>query len=138
MTVERKAILEKVNALIDKRRKELLSCLPSIHEIDDGFIIRFFTDWDNCHTNELIRYKKIIDEDKPEDITIFYFIPKYAEIVLIKRDHIKDIACLSGKLELNLNGIIKQIIGFKKFRIDTDEFSGVALEDTYVLTTNRQ
>ena len=70
-------------------------------------------------------------------ITIFYYIPKGAEIVLIKREHIKDIACLSGKLELNLNGIVQSITGFKKFRIDTDEFFGTALEDTYVLTTNR-
>ncbi|MFA5207259.1 MAG: hypothetical protein WC428_01015 [Candidatus Paceibacterota bacterium] len=138
MTNERKVILDKVNELILKRKKELLKHLPSIHEIDDGIIIRFFTDWDNCHTNEQIRYKKIIDEKRPEDITIFYFLPKGAEVVLLKREYIKDIACLSGKLELNLNGIIQLISGFNKFCLDTDEFQGVALEDTYILTTNRQ
>ena len=136
MTPERKAILDKVNELIEKRKKELLKAFPSIHEIDDGIIIRFFTDWDNCHTNDLIRYKKIIDDNKPEDITIFYYIPKGAEIKLIKREYIKDMACLSGKLELNLNGVVQYITGFKKICLDTDEFEGVALEDSYVLTTN--
>ena len=45
-------------------------------------------------------------------------------------------ACLSGKLELNLNGVVQYITGFKKICLDTDEFEGVALEDSYVLTTN--
>ena len=137
MTNERRAILDKVNALISKRKAELLKSLPSIHEIDDGIIIRFFTDWDNCNSNEQIRYKKIVDDKKPEDITIFYFIPKDAEIVLKKREYIKDIACISGKLELNLNGIIQQITGFKKIHLDIDEFQGIAIEDSYILTTNK-
>jgi hypothetical protein len=137
MSPERKAIFDKVNELIEKRKKDLLDQFPSIHEIDDGIIIRFFTDWDNCHTNELIRYKKVVDEKRPEDITIFYYIPKGAEVAIEKRPFIKDMACLSGKLELHVNGDILHISGFKKFRIDTDEFFGKALEDTYVLTTNR-
>jgi hypothetical protein len=137
MTTERRAILDKINVLIDKRKNELLKCFPSIHEIDDGIIIRFFSNWDNCHSNELIRFKKIINDKRPEDITIFYFIPKGAKIDLIKRKYIKDISCISGKLELNIGGINQQICGFKKIHIDTDEFQGVALEDTYVFTTNK-
>lgn len=138
MTTERKAILDKVNELINKRKAELLKSLPSIHEIDDGIIIRFFTDWDNCHTNDLIRYKRIVDEKRPDDVTIFYYLPKGANIVPIKREYIKDMACLSGKLELNINGFIQYVTGFKKIVVDCDEFQGIALEDTYVLTTNRQ
>jgi hypothetical protein len=137
MTAERREILDKVNALIDKRKTELLNRFPSIHEIDDGIIIRFFTDWDNCHTNELIRYKKIINEKNPEDITIFYFLPKGADVVPIKRDYIHSMACLSGKLQININGELQTITGFKKIAFDSDYFEGVALEDTYILTTNR-
>jgi hypothetical protein len=135
MTPERRAILDKVNELIDKRKKELLDQFPSIHEIDDGIIIRFFTDWDNCVNN--IKYKKIIDDTKPEDIVIFYFLPKGAIIELKKRDYIRCISCLSGKLELIINNKVICLTGFKKFCFDSDEFQGVALEDTYVLTTNR-
>ena len=36
MTTERKELLEKVNSLIDKRKKELLNKLQCVHEVDDG------------------------------------------------------------------------------------------------------
>jgi hypothetical protein len=137
MTDERKTILDRVNALIEKRKDELLKALPSIHEIDDGIIIRFFTNWDNCDSNELIRYKRIIDDNKPNDVVIFYFIPKGAIIERKKRDYIHCISCISGKVELNINNKIECLTGFKKICFDAEEFEGVALEDTYVLTSNR-
>ena len=60
MTTERKELLAKVNELINKRKKQLLDKLPDVHEVDDGIIIRFFTEWDNCDVNEDIKYKKIV------------------------------------------------------------------------------
>jgi len=135
MTEEKRIILERIDVLIDKRKAELMKHLPSIHEIDDGIIIRFFTEWDDCTNN--IKFKRIIDNKRPEDITIFYFLPKDAIIVLKKRDYIHCVSCLSGKLELDINGEKSILTGFKKICFDTDEFQGVALEDTYVLTTNK-
>ena len=61
MSNERKLILEKVNMLINKRKAELLKRFPSIHEVDDGIIIRFFSEWDDCVNN--IKYHKIINEN---------------------------------------------------------------------------
>jgi len=136
MTEEKRIILERIDVLIDKRKAELMKHLPSIHEIDDGIIIRFFTEWDDCTNN--IKFKRIIDNKRPEDITIFYFLPKDAIIVLKKRDYIHCVSCLSGKLELDINGEKSILTGFKKICFDTDEFQGVALEDTYVLTTNNK
>jgi hypothetical protein len=138
MSEEKQIILKKIDELIDKRKADLLKCLPSIHEIDDGIIIRFFSEWDNCDTNELIRFKKIVDADRPEDITIFYFLPKGAIVVLKKRDYIHCVACLSGKLELDIEGKKTVLTGFKKICFDTDEFQGIALEDTYVITSNKK
>ena len=136
MTEEKRIILEKIDELIDKRKTELLKRLPSIHEIDDGIIIRFFTDWDDCINN--IKFKRIIDENRPDDIAIFYFIPKGAIIELKKRDYIHCMACLSGRLEIRYSGDTHILTGFKKICLDTDEFEGVALEDTYVLTSNKK
>jgi hypothetical protein len=138
MTEEKKIVLDRINELIDKRKAELLKSLPSIHEIDDGIIIRFFTDWDNCDTNELIRYKMIVDDEKPEDTTIFYFLPKGAIVELKKREYIHCISCISGKLELNIEGTVHYLTAFKKICFETDEFYGVALEDTYVFTSNKK
>ena len=134
MSNEKKLILEKVNMLINKRKVELLKRFPSIHEVDDGIVIRFFSEWDDCVNN--IKYHKIINENNSEDITIFYFLPKGAILELKKREYVKTISCLSGKLEINTNGTITYLTGFKKLCLDVDEFEGVALEDSYVLTTN--
>jgi hypothetical protein len=134
MSNERKLILEKVNMLINKRKVELLKRFPSIHEVDDGIIIRFFSEWDDCVNN--IKYHKIINENNSEDITIFYFLPKGAIIELKKREYVKTISCLSGKLEVNVNGTVIYLTGFKKLSLDVDEFQGIALEDSYALTTN--
>lgn len=135
MSEEKKLILNKIDRLIDSRKSEMLKSLPSIHEIDDGFIIRFFTAWDDCVND--IKYKRILNDDNTEDITIFYFLPKGAVVEIKKRDYIKCLACLSGTFELKFNGNTHILTGFKKICMDVDEFEGIALEDTYILTSNR-
>lgn len=137
MSEEKRKILDKINGLIDKRQIELLQRFPSIHEIDDGFIIRFFTNWDNCCTNKKVRYKKIIDNQNPDILTIFHFIPKGTIFELEDRDYARIITCMSGSLELNFDGMIKYITSFSKTHLETTKFSGIALEDTYILTSNQ-
>jgi len=136
MTKEKREILDKVNELLDKKTEELLREFPYIHEIDDGIIIRFFTNWDDCINN--IKFKRILNNDNPDDITIFYFLPKGAIIELKERDYIHCVACLSGKLELKIGEVTELLTGFNKVCFDTDKFEGVALEDTYVITSNRK
>jgi len=135
MTEEKQIVLNKIDTLLNKRKAELLKKLPSIHEIDDGIIIRFFTEWDECHND--IKFKRIIDDSKPEEVILFYFLPKGAVIERKKRDYIKCIACLSGELEIIEEGETRYLTSYKKFCLETDEFQGVALEDTYVITSNR-
>ncbi len=134
MNEEKKIILKRIDELISKRKTELLKGLPSIHEISDGIIIRFFTEWDECINN--IKYKKIINDEKPEEIIMFYFLPKGAVIERKKRDYIKSILCLSGELEIIEASDSFFLTQYKKTHLTSDEFHGIALEDTYVITTN--
>jgi hypothetical protein len=135
MTEERRLILDKVDELIKKRTTELLKSLPSIHAIDDGIIIRFFTGWDDCVNN--IKFKRIENDNDSDDIVIFYFIPKGAVIDLKKREYISCLACLSGKVEIKYSNKTHILTGFHKLVLDTDVFEGIGLEDSYVLTSSK-
>lgn len=138
MNEDKQKILDKINVLIKQRESELLQRLPYyIHNIDDGFVVRFFTNWDNCARNEEILYKNIDDDDKPEDITIFHFIPKGTVLKLEKRDYIQSLICVSGKLKLIVNNETIFVDAFKKTTLKSNEFEGVSLEDSYVITSNR-
>jgi len=136
MTEERKKILDKINLQIDKLRNNLLDKFPAIHEIDDGIIIRFFTDWDCCDDNSKIRYKRIINEEKPEEKTIFMYLPKGAYFQHMKRDYVDSVICLSGEIELNINNEIVYIEKYTKKRLISNEFHGRVLENTYLIASN--
>lgn len=137
MTHEKRIILNKIDRLISKRKTELLKKLPSVHEIDDGIVIRFFTDWDNCEDNNDIRFKKINNLDNPDEIIYFMFLPKNATFDLMKRDYISSISCLSGKLEINIDNKTRMVGNHSKIYLKSDVFQGKALENTYIITTNK-
>jgi hypothetical protein len=136
MIEERKKILNKINSQIGRIKTNLLDKFPAIHEIDDGIIVRYFTDWDMCDENTKIKYKKMINENNPEEIIIFMYIPKGAHIECRKRKYIKSITCLTGELELDIDNKFLFIDKYTKKYINSDEFSGRALENTYLLTSN--
>jgi hypothetical protein len=138
MTNERKELLSKVNGLIRKRKEALLNQLPSIHEIDDGIIIRFFTEWDDCDENNGVKYKKIQSIDKPNEIVVFFYLPKGAYFQLKKRNYIGNMTCLSGSLELDFDNHTRILNGYTKICLDSDTFEGRAIENTYVVTSNCQ
>lgn len=137
MTNEKKIVLDKINESIHKRKTELLKKLPYVHTIDDGFIFRFFSNWDNCNENELIKYKIIKNIDNQGEINIFYYVPKGAYFELKKRDHIKGVSCLEGKLEINYNNSVRIVESGTKINIDTDFFEGRAIENCYLFTVNK-
>lgn len=138
MNAEKKLILEKIDLLISKRKAELIKELPSVHEIDDGYIIRFFTEWDNCEEDGNIKYKKIINKDNPDESVVFFYIPKDSSFQLNQRFHIGDLTCLSGKVKIIFNN--KKIIldNYSKIVLNTNEVEGNALENTYMVTTSNR
>ena len=137
MTTERKELLDKVNELINKRKKQLLDKLPSVHEVDDGIIIRFFAEWDNCNDNNDIKYKRIVTES-PNEIVLFYYLPKGTYFELKERAYINCIVCLNGCVEIVTKDSIKVINSNSKVSLDTNLFEGRALENTYLITTNNK
>ena len=136
MTTERKELLAKVNELINRRRKQLLDKLPSVHEIDDGIIIRFFMNWDNCNENNYIKYKRIINVDNPDEILLFYYIPQGAYFEMRERNYIKCITCLNGSLEIITDKRIRLLEQHTKMCLESNTFEGRALENTYLVTSD--
>lgn len=137
MNIEKQKILDKINFLIDRKESELLNALPSVHDIGDGIVVRFFNNWDSCFSNDEIKYREINDNKKPEDITVFHFIPKGTILKLEKRDYIQTIICVSGKLKLEVNNETIIIDAFNKTTLKSNEFKGESLDDSYIITLNR-
>lgn len=138
MTEARKQILDKVNYLIEKRKEELLNLLPDVHEVNDGIIIRFFGEWDNCNDNESIKYKKIPNIDDPDEIVFFFYLPKGAYFDLRKRNFISHMTCLNGKLNVKCENEVRILNAYSKINLNSNMFEGYALENSYVVTTNRK
>lgn len=138
MNVEKQIILDKIDLLISKRKTELLNKLPSIHNIDDGFIVRFFTEWDNCEEDGNIKFKKIVNKDNPDESVVFFFLPKNSRFELNERFHIGELTCLSGKLEIFFNGKKNYINNYSKIVLNSNQLTGIALENTYIVTTSNR
>jgi hypothetical protein len=136
MNEERAKIISRINELIDKRKLELLKRFPYIHEIEDGIIIRFFTDWDNCWLEETVKTKTIIDKENPDRKILFEFIPKGTIFPLIKREHVHTIICFSGKIDVTINDEVIHLTSFTKTRLSSDTFTAIALEDSYILVSD--
>jgi hypothetical protein len=138
MTEEKRIILNKIDELISKRRTELLKELPSIHEIEDGIIIRFFTEWDNCEDGDGIRYKKVPNLDNPDESVVFFYIPKGAFFDLKQRFYIGCITCLSGRIDITVENRTRLLDGYSKICVESAEVQGLALENTYLITTSNR
>ena len=138
MNEEKAKILKRIEALIDKRREEILKSFMSVHELNDGIVLRSFNDWDNCNDNENIKYKIISNRKDFDEIIIFNFIPKGTKLDIKVRTHIQCMTILSGKLELNDCDGASLIDSYSKIVLNNNEFGGIALEDTYVVTSNKK
>lgn len=137
MNEEKKKILNRIDELIDKRKEQLLLRFPYIHEIEDGIIVRFFTNWDNCKTNEDVKYRRFINDSDDEDITVLHFIPKETKLYLAKRDYVHSIICINGKIDIIINNETFTLSSNKKMYLPNNEFEAYAHEDTYVITQNK-
>jgi hypothetical protein len=137
MNEEKKKILDKINLLIDKRKDELLQRFPHIHEIEDGIIIRFFTNWNNCSNNEEVRYKRFVNESDDDDITVLHFIPKGTKLELMKHEYINSIICINGRIKIKIDSEAFILESNKKLYLPNNEFEAYAFEDTYVITQNK-
>lgn len=138
MTEEKKIILDRIDELISKKRAKLIKELPSIHEIDDGIVIRFFTEWDNCIDDSDIKYKKIINYDNSDESVAFFFIPKGTFFDLNQRFYIGCLTCLSGRINITVDNNTRLLENYSKICIESAEVQGSALENTYLIATSNR
>ena len=136
LTEEKQIVLNRVNRLIDKKRDELLKELPDIHEVDDGIVISFFTDWDNCADDNEIKFKKVNTPDNPDESVVFFFIPQNAYFELKQHFYIGCITCLTGAIDITANNKTKLLEGSTKMCVNTDDVIGKAYENTYLIVTS--
>lgn len=136
LTEEKQRVLSHVNMLIDEKRDELLKELPDVHDVNDGIVIRFFADWDNCKDDDKIRYKKIVNHDDPNESVVFFFIPKGARFELKQRHYIGCISCLNGAMSITANNETKFLDCYSKICVHSDNVKGQALENTYIIVTS--
>lgn len=136
MTDEKQIVLNKIDHLLAKRTAELLEELPDVHEVDDGIIIRFFAEWDNCEDDAAIKYKKIPNLDKPEESVVFFYIPQGARFELNHRYYVGCITCLNGAIDITANNETKLLESYSKICFYSDDVQGIAYENTYLIVTS--
>jgi hypothetical protein len=138
MNEEKQIVLNRIDELISKRTAALMEEMPDVHEVDDGIIIRFFTEWDNCEDDEEIKFKKVVNEHDPNEINVFFYLPKGSYFELKKRFFIACMTCLNGKMEVSVNGDMTVLESYSKICPNSDEVVGKALENTYLVTTSNR
>lgn len=136
MTEEKKIILDKIDVLLNKRKAELIKELPSVHNVDDGIIIRFFTEWDNCHDDNEIKYKKIPNHDDPDESVTFFYIPKGSFFDLKQRFYIGCLTCLNGIIDITVGNEVRHLEPYSKICVDSSDVQGIAFENTYLVVTS--
>ena len=136
LTEEKQKVLSHVHDLLDKKRNELLKELPDVHEVNDGIIVRFFADWDNCEDDDEIRYKKIVNHDDLDESVVFFFIPKGAQFKLKQRYYIGCISCLNGAMRITVNNETRFLDSYSKICVHSDNVEGMAFENTYLIVTS--
>jgi hypothetical protein len=138
MTEEKQIVLNKIDTLLAKRTAELRNELPDVHDVDDGIIVRFFGEWDNCEDDVAIRYKKIVNYDNPDESVVFFYIPKGARFDIKQRYYIGCITCLNGAIDIHTKDGIKFLENYSKICVDSDEVTGKAFENTYIVVTSNK
>ena len=137
MTEEKKIILDKIDALICKRKAELLNELPDVHEIDDGIIVRFFTEWDNCADDDEIKFRKI-EVENPDESVVFWYLPKGSSFELNQKFYIGCMTCLNGKMEVSFGSHKTTIGSYQKICVNSEDVEADVLENTYLITTSNK
>lgn len=138
MTEEKQKLLDKIYDQLNYKKKNLISQLPNVHRIDDGIVIRFFTEWDHCVDDNHIKWKKIENVDVPEESVVFFYLPKGSQFELKQRFFIGCMTCLNGEMDVDINGEITHLNGYQKICVNSEDVKGNVLQNTYLITTSNK
>lgn len=136
MVEEKKKLLEKINNQIMVKKEKLLNNLPVVHQIEDGLIIRFFSNWESCDDNRRIKYKKIESDVEGEKLYNF-FLPKGTILDIKKREYAGCILCLTGHIELFVKDDVVDLKAHQKKCLEDDTYHGKVYKDSYIVTQTR-
>ena len=136
MNAQKQKLLQKIHDQLKQKRDDLMSQLPVVHRIEDGIIIRFFTEWDNCADDEQIKFKKVVNTKDPNEVNVFFYLPKGSYFELKKRFFIACMICLNGAMDVTVNGETIFLESYSKICPNSDEIVGKALENTYLVTSS--
>lgn len=125
-------ILLKINNIIERKKKSLLSTLPPINKFNDGIVsINYF----NTYSEE---FKPNIIENhigNNETVTLYY-LPKGCYFCGFNAGTLESVVCLRGLLNIKCNNSMKTIKPHDRINHEV-QFEGNALIDTYLLTTTK-
>jgi hypothetical protein len=133
MNKECKIAFEKAKKIIFEKKEDLVNHFPLVHEIEDGFIVKFFSKWEECEETKL-KVRKIKSLDNPEEIIYLGFMPKGLKINAESKNYNECIICLDGNLMIDIEGDIKYIESFSKLCIGSNKkYCGESLLDSYFI-----
>jgi len=136
MNAEKKLLLEKIHRLINDKKEVLLKEHPNVHEVDDGIIVRFFAEWDNCYDDKNIKWKKINTINNPNESVVFFYLPKGSLFDLKQRFYVGCMTCLNGKIEVSVDNETTLLKSYQKICVNSENVMGKVLENTYLITTS--
>lgn len=138
MTEEKKELLDRINDLITKKKNELFKLIPDIHEIDDGIIIRSFKNWEIYSDNHNVKYKKINNHNNTNEIVILYYLPKDSILEINKKNHIGNITCLSGEVEITHFNDTHFLNSYNKLLLNSYQFQCKSIKNSYIISTSNE
>ena len=135
MTEEKKELLGRINDLISKKKNELFKLFPDIHEIDDGIIIRSFNNWEIYADNHNVKYKKINNFNNMNEIVMLYYLPKDSILEINKKNHIGNITCLSGEIDITYSNETHFLDSYNRIQLNSCQFQCKALKNSYLISS---
>lgn len=133
MTPELKNAFEEAKRIIFEKKEILVDALPVVHELDDGIVIKFFTDWEDVNTTK-IKLRKISSLDDPDERVYLGFVPKGVKINARSNLFMECLILLDGELIIDIEGDIKNMTSYTKICIDANsKYNGEAIKDSYFI-----
>ena len=119
--------------MIDKKKQSLLDRLPAIIEYNDDLIsIRTYKNWVGENG---IKYKRIKNIEDPNDNMYLIYLTKDSTFTIENLKCIGYITCMTGKIELIVDGVTTILDVYEKTSLIDKEIKGRAIENTFLIAS---
>lgn len=133
MTPELKNAFEKAKKIIYEKQELMYDSMPVVHELEDGILIKFFSNWEDTNYKD-IKIKKISSLDSKTEKIYLGFVPKGIKIKARSNNYTECIICLDGDLLIDIEGDLYNLHPFSKICVSPNmKYDGEAINDTYFI-----